>query len=161
MAINIVLVEPRTSGNVGTIGRTVVALGGVLHLIRPYGWGDDITTKEVKRAGLDYWERLQWYQYDSLDHFYKKNPQAKNRSFFATTKTKKPYFEAKFSMDDYIFFGREDAGLPKELLENNKESCINIPMANGERSLNIANAVSIVAYDIVRQNYTEFCQKLV
>ena len=72
--VNIVLLEPRTSGNVGTIGRTVVALGGKLHLIRPYGWGNDITQKEVKKAGLDYWDRLEWYQYDSIEDFWAKNP---------------------------------------------------------------------------------------
>ena len=88
--VNIVLVEPRTSGNVGTIGRTVVAVGGVLHLIRPYGWGDDISKKEVKKAGLDYWDKLQWYQYDSLEDFWAKNP-ISNRHFLATTKTNKYY----------------------------------------------------------------------
>ena len=88
--VNIVLLEPRTSGNVGTIGRTVVALGGALHLIKPYGWGNDITQKEVKKAGLDYWDRLEWYQYENIEEFWAKNP-INDRHFFATTKTTKYY----------------------------------------------------------------------
>ena len=153
--VNIVLVEPRTSGNVGTIGRTVVALGGVLHLIRPYGWGDDISPKEVKKAGLDYWDKLQWYQYDSLEDFWRKNP-INDRHFFATTKTTTYFFDPKYKKNDYLYFGREDAGLPEKLLNNHKEKCINIPMVNDTRSLNIANSVSVVAYEVVRQNIDEF-----
>ena len=153
--VNIVLVEPRTSGNVGTIGRTVVAVGGVLHLIRPYGWGDDISKKEVKKAGLDYWDKLQWYQYDSLEDFWAKNP-ISNRHFLATTKTNKYYFTPKYDKNDFIYFGREDAGLPEKLLENNQDKCINIPMVEEARSLNIANAVSVVAYEVVKQNIDKF-----
>jgi tRNA (cytidine/uridine-2'-O-)-methyltransferase len=153
--VNVVLLEPRTSGNVGTIGRTIVALGGILHLIKPYGWGSDITDKEVKKAGLDYWNDLKWYQYENIEEFWQKNPLS-SRHFFATTKTEKPYFEATFSPYDYLYFGREDAGLPQELLENNKEKCINIPMTKGTRSINIANSVSTIAYDVVRQNYEAF-----
>ena len=153
--VNVVLLEPRTSGNVGTIGRTIVALGGVLHLIKPYGWGNDITDKEVKKAGLDYWDKLEWYQYENIEEFWEKNPLT-NRHFFATTKTEKPYFDASYLPNDYIYFGREDAGLPEELLENNKETCVNIPMTNDARSINVANSVSVIAYDVVRQNYSEF-----
>lgn len=147
--VNIVLLEPRTSGNVGTIGRTVVALGGALHLIKPYGWGNDITQKEVKKAGLDYWDRLEWYQYENIEEFWAKNP-INDRHFFATTKTTKYYFDPEYNKGDFLYFGREDAGLPEDLLENNKETCINIPMVNEARSLNIANAVSVVAYEVVR-----------
>ncbi|MBL6970058.1 MAG: tRNA (cytidine(34)-2'-O)-methyltransferase [Campylobacterales bacterium] len=153
--VNIVLLEPRTSGNVGTIGRTVVALGGVLHLIKPYGWGNDITTKEVKKAGLDYWDQLEWYQYENIEEFWAKNP-LNDRHFFATTKTKKNYFEPEYQKDDYLYFGREDAGLPEDLLEKNQEGCITIPMVKEARSLNIANAVSVVAYEVIRQNIEEF-----
>ena len=160
MNINIVLLEPRASGNVGTIGRTVVALGGTLHLIKPYGWGNEITKKEVKRAGLDYWDRLVWYEYEDLEDFYNKNPPTA-RHFFATTKTKRYYFEPQYQDDDYLFFGREDAGIPESLLDKNEATCINIPMVNGERSLNIANAVSIVAYDVVRQNIQRFSQNCI
>jgi len=153
--VNIVLVEPRTSGNVGTIGRTVVAFGGVLHLIEPYGWGNDITQKEIKKAGLDYWDRLEWYQYENIEDFWSKNP-LNDRHFFATTKTNKYYFESKYNPNDYLWFGREDAGLPESLLNNNQNTCINIPMVNDTRSINIANAVSVVAYEVVRQNIDSF-----
>lgn len=149
--LNIVLLEPRTSGNVGTIGRTIVAIGGILHLIKPYGWGNEITKKEIKKAGLDYWDKLEWYEYENLEDFYAKNPPS-SRHFFATTKTKKYYFEPKYQANDYFFFGREDAGLPEELLKQNENTCINIPMVDEARSLNIANAVSVVVYDAVRQN---------
>jgi len=154
MNINIVLLEPRMPGNVGTIGRLAYATGAVLHLIKPYGFGE-ITQKEVKRAGLDYWEHLDVREYENIEDFYTKNP-ASNRHFFATTKTKRYYFEPKYQDNDYFFFGREDAGLPEELLENNKETCINIPMINDARSLNIANAVSVVVYDAIRQNIKGF-----
>ncbi len=153
--VNIVLLEPRTSGNVGTIGRTVVALGGVLHLIKPYGWGNDISKKEVKKAGLDYWDQLEWYQYENIEEFWAKNP-LNDRHFFATTKTNKNYFEPEYKKDDYLYFGREDAGLPEELLAKNQDGCITIPMVKEARSLNIANAVSVVAYEVTRQNIKEF-----
>ncbi len=151
---NIVLLEPRMPGNVGTIGRLAYATGAVLHLIKPYGFGE-INEKQVRRAGLDYWEFLDVREYENLEDFKQKNP--KNiRCFYATTKTTKAYFEADYKANDYFFFGREDAGLPKELLENNKEFCINIPMTNEARSLNIANSVSVIVYDAIRQNHQEF-----
>jgi tRNA (cytidine/uridine-2'-O-)-methyltransferase len=150
---HIVLLEPRMPGNVGTIGRLAYATGSVLHLIKPYGFGE-ITQKEVKRAGLDYWEFLDVREYEDLDDFRSKNQDI--NCYYATTKTTKPYFEAKYKQNDYFFFGREDAGLPEELLNNNKENCINIPMVNQARSLNMANSVSIVIYDAIRQNFTHF-----
>ncbi len=152
--INIVLLEPRMPGNVGTIGRLAYATGAKLHLIKPYGFGE-ITQKEVKRAGLDYWEHLEVLEYENIEDFYSKNPPS-SRHFFATTKTKKYYFDIKYQDNDYFFFGREDAGLPENLLTINKDTCINIPMVNDARSLNIANAVSVVVYDTIRQNITKF-----
>ncbi len=153
---NIVLLEPRIPGNVGTIGRLAYATKSKLHLIKPYGFGE-ITEKEVRRAGLDYWFDLEVYEYENIEEFWEKNPKT-DRHFFATTKTKKLYFEQQFLKNDYFYFGREDAGLPQELLENNQESCINIPMTNNARSLNIANSVSIIVYDAIRQNIGEFSQ---
>ena len=153
--MNIVLLEPRTSGNVGTIGRTVVAIGGALHLIKPYGWGNEISQKEIKKAGLDYWDKLTWYEYENIEDFYTKNPSS-SRHFFATTKTKRYYFEPEYQPNDYFFFGREDAGLPEELLTKHKDTCINIPMVEVARSLNISNAVSVVVYDAIRQNIKGF-----
>ncbi len=151
---NIVLLEPRMPGNVGTIGRLAYATGAVLHLIKPYGFGE-ITQKEVKRAGLDYWEFLDVREYENIEDFTDKNPD-NIRCFYATTKTTKPYFKADYQSGDYFFFGREDAGLPEELLEKNKDYCVNIPMTNEARSLNIANSVSVIIYDAIRQNYNEF-----
>ena len=150
---NIVLLEPRIPQNTGTIGRLAFALDCTLHLIKPYGF--QITEKALRRAGLDYWQDLDVREYNDIEDFWSKNPLTK-RHFFATTKTKQTYFDAKYEVGDYFYFGREDAGLPEELLELNKECCINIPMTNEARSLNIANAVSIVAYEGLRQNFSSF-----
>jgi tRNA (cytidine/uridine-2'-O-)-methyltransferase len=151
---NIVLLEPRIPGNVGTIGRLAFALNCKLHLIKPYGFGE-ITEKEVRRAGLDYWFDLDVTEYENIEDFWSKNP-FNNRHFFATTKTKQTYFDAKYEVGDYFYFGREDAGLPETLLAKNEKGCVTIPMTNNARSLNIANSVSIVAYEALRQNFKEF-----
>ena len=151
---NLVLLEPRMPGNVGTIGRLAFAMDCTLHLIKPYGFGD-ITEKEVRRAGLDYWFELDVREYENIEEFWEKNPFSA-RHFFATTKTKRNYFDAKFEVGDYFYFGREDAGLPQEVLDKAEESCITIPMTNEARSLNIANSVSIIAYEALRQNYKDF-----
>lgn len=151
---NIVLHEPRIPGNVGTIGRLAFALNCKLHLIKPYGFGE-ITEKEVRRAGLDYWFELEVYEYDNIESFWAKHP-LNERHFFATTKTDNLYFESDFQKNDFFYFGREDAGLPECILDKNKEGCITIPMTNDARSLNIANSVSIVAYEALRQNFKEF-----
>ena len=151
---NIVLHEPRIPGNVGTIGRLAFALNCTLHLIKPYGFGE-ITEKEVRRAGLDYWFDLDVREYENIEDFWAKNP-FNDRHFLATTKTKNIYFDAKFNVGDYFYFGREDAGLPEDLLSKSSHTCITIPMTNDARSLNIANSVSIVAYEALRQNFTSF-----
>ena len=151
---NIVLLEPRIPGNVGTIGRLAFAMDCTLHLIKPYGFGE-ITEKQVRRAGLDYWFDLDVREYENIEDFWSKNPFSK-RHFFATTKTKQVYFDAKFEVGDYIYFGREDAGLPENILSKNENNCITIPMTNDARSLNLANSVSIVAYEALRQNYKDF-----
>ncbi|MDN5105158.1 tRNA (cytidine(34)-2'-O)-methyltransferase [Aliarcobacter butzleri] len=151
---NIVLLEPRIPGNVGTIGRLCFALNCKLHLIKPYGFGE-ITEKEVRRAGLDYWYDLEVFEYENIEDFWSKNP-FNDRHFLATTKTKNVYFDAKFNVGDYFYFGREDAGLPEYLLSKSSYTCITIPMTNEARSLNIANSVSIVAYEALRQNFTSF-----
>ena len=151
---NIVLHEPRIPGNVGTIGRLAFALNCTLHLIKPYGFGE-ITEKEVRRAGLDYWFDLDVREYENIEDFWAKNP-FNDRHFLATTKTKQVYFDVKFNVGDYFYFGREDAGLPEDLLSKSSHTCITIPMTNDARSLNIANSVSIVAYEALRQNFTSF-----
>ena len=141
-------------GNVGTIGRLAFALDCTLHLIKPNGFGE-ITAKEVRRAGLDYWFELDVREYENIEHFWQENPFTA-RHFFATTKANKNYFEVEFSPGDYFYFGREDSGLPAEVLAKSEPSCITIPMANQARSLNIANSVSVISYEAVRQNFTAF-----
>ena len=150
---NIVLHEPRIPQNTGTIGRLCYATNSKLHLIKPYGF--EITEKALRRAGLDYWKELKVYEYENIEEFWKKNPLNK-RHFFATTKTKNLYFDVDFKPNDFIYFGREDAGLPLELMDKQTNNKITLPMKNGARSLNVANSVSIVLYEGIRQNIDIF-----
>lgn len=153
---NVVLLEPRIPQNTGTIGRLCYALGAKLHLIKPYGF--EINEKALRRAGLDYWEHIEVYEYEDIEEFWSKNPLS-DRHFFATTKTDNLYFEKEYKKNDYFYFGREDAGLPESLLDQNPDTCITIPMVNDTtRSLNIANSVSVVVYEAIKQNFSEFNQ---
>ena len=146
--MNIVLLEPEIPANTGNIGRTCVATGTSLHLIRPLGF--NIDEKAIKRAGLDYWENLDLHIYDDFEHFIEKNPNA--TIYMATTKAKKVYSEVKYNIDDFIMFGKESAGIPEDILINHKETSIRIPMLEQIRSLNLSNSVSIVLYEALRQN---------
>ena len=146
--MNIVLLEPEMPANTGNIGRTCVATGSKLHLIEPLGF--KINDKTVRRAGLDYWEYLDVEIYDDFDDFLRKNPGAK--IFMATTKAKKTYTEVEYGPDDYIMFGKESAGIPEEILVENEETAIRIPMNYEIRSLNLSNSVAIVLYEALRQN---------
>lgn len=154
---NIVLLEPQIHTNTGSIGRMCVNADCVLHLIKPFGF--IIDDKHLRRAGLDYWARLDVRIYEDLSEFYAKNTGAKERSFFATTKTNTPYFEASFRPKDFLFFGREDAGLPEALLKENESRCITIPMSPEGRSLNLATSVGIITYEGIRQNFKDFNQR--
>ncbi len=145
--INIVLAEPRIPGNTGNIARTCAVTGAALHLIRPLGF--EINDKTLKRAGLDYWDKLNVYYYDSIDDFFRTNPDAV--CYFFTTKAKKIYSEINYPKGCYIFFGREDAGLPEDLLAANYERCVRIPMRDTLRSLNLSNSAAIAVYEILRQ----------
>lgn len=147
--MNIILHEPEIPANTGNIGRTCVATGTKLHLIEPLGF--KIGEKELKRAGLDYWEHLNYECYSDYEDFLSKNPHAK--IYMATTKAHKTYAEVSFGMNDYIMFGKESAGIPEEILVENEENCIRIPMLSEIRSLNLSNAVSIVLYEALRQNH--------
>ena len=147
---NIVLLQPEIALNTGNIGRTCSVAGANLHLIRPLGFR--LSEKEIKRAGLDYWEELNPSVYDDYDDFLSKNPSARDRCFFASTKAQKTYVQADFKPGDYILFGKESAGIPEELLLSNKEKCIRIPMAADKRSLNLSNSAAIVLYEALRQN---------
>ncbi|SFV75800.1 tRNA (cytidine(34)-2'-O)-methyltransferase [hydrothermal vent metagenome] len=150
---HIVLVNPQIPTNTGAIGRLCVNAGATLHIIKPIGF--DISEKAVRRAGLDYWHRLDLVVYESIDDFFSKNTITTN-AYFATTKTKKPYFQAKFQKGDFIFFGSETAGIPEDILEKYKEQNITIPMTKEGRSLNLAISTGIVLYDAIRQNYEDF-----
>ena len=145
--LNIVLFQPEIPQNTGNIGRTCVATGTVLHLIEPLGFR--LNEKEIKRAGMDYWEHLEVRRYMNYAEFLEKNPNA--RIFMATTKAKHIYTEVEYGPDDYIMFGKESAGIPEEILVDNEEFCIRIPMLDNIRSLNLANSVNIVLYEALRQ----------
>ena len=146
--MNIVLLEPEIPANTGNIGRTCVATGSTLHLIKPLGFS--LAEKELKRAGLDYWPKLKYKVYENYADFLEQNPGA--RIHLATTKAKKIYTAATFGQDDYIMFGKESAGIPEEILLENQEMCIRIPMIGDIRSLNLGNSVAIVLYEALRQN---------
>ncbi len=145
--MNIVLLEPEIPANTGNIGRTCVASGSMLHLIKPLGFSLD--EKQLKRAGLDYWPHLNYRVYENYADFLGKNPGA--RIHFATTKAQKVYTAAEFRENDYIMFGKESAGIPEEILLENQEMCIRIPMIGDIRSLNLGNSVAIVLYEALRQ----------
>lgn len=146
--LNIVLHEPEMPANTGNIGRTCVAAGARLHLIEPLGFS--LNEKMLKRAGLDYWDKLDVTVYDDYADFLQKNPGAK--IYMATTKAEKTYCDVDYESDCYIMFGKESAGIPEEFLVNNEENCIRIPMIGDIRSLNLSNSVAIVAYEALRQH---------
>lgn len=144
--INIVLVEPQIPQNTGNISRTCAVTGASLHLIKPYGFV--ISDKSLKRAGLDYWNELDIYEYDNIEDFFSKN---KGNFFYFTTKAQTVHSDVAYEGNVYIIFGREDAGLPEDLLYNNQKSCVRIPMRENLRSLNLSNSVAIATYEILRQ----------
>ena len=149
--LNIVLHEPEMPANTGNIGRTCVAAGARLHLIEPLGF--KLNEKMLKRAGLDYWDKLDVTVYDDYADFQKKNPGAK--IYMATTKAQKTYCDVSYEDDCYIMFGKESAGIPEEILVDNEETCIRIPMIGDIRSLNLSNSVAIVLYEALRQHNFE------
>ncbi len=151
---NIVLVSPQIPQNTGSIGRMCVNTDTKLHIIKPTVFSLD--EKAVKRAGLDYWGKLEPIIWESLDEFLEANKAFTDRFFFATTKSEKPYFEAKFQKGDFIFLGGESTGLPMELMKLKWENAITIPMSKNGRSLNQATSAGIVLYEAIKQNYEEF-----
>ena len=146
--MNIVLYEPEMPANTGNIGRTCVATNTKLHLIEPLGFR--INEKMVKRAGLDYWDKLDVTVYDDFHDFLAKNPGAK--IYMATTKAHQTYTEVAYEPDCFIMFGKESAGIPEEILVEHEETCVRIPMWGDIRSLNLSNSVAIVLYEALRQN---------
>lgn len=145
--MNIVLLEPEIPYNTGNVGRTCVATGTALHLIKPLGFSLD--EKHLRRAGLDYWKSIDLHIYDSFPDFLEKN--SFPRVVMATTKARKAYTEIAYSHEDFIMFGKESAGIPERFLKENEDLCVRIPMLEGTRSLNLSNAVAIVLYEALRQ----------
>lgn len=147
MSFNIVLHEPEIPQNTGNIARTCAVTGSRLHIIKPTGF--EITDKNLKRAGLDYWHLLDITYYENLDDFFANHPGAS--CYFSTTKAPQSYSDAVYRDGDYLMFGKETAGLPEQLLFQNRERCIRIPMISEARSLNLANSVAVVVYEALRQ----------
>ena len=147
--LNIVLFEPEIPANTGNIGRTCVATNTRLHLIEPLGFR--LNEKNLKRAGMDYWEHLDVTTYIDYRDFMEKNPGAK--IYMATTKGQNVYTEVSYEEDCYIMFGKESAGIPEEILKAHPDTCVRIPMIGETRSLNLSNSVAIVLYEALRQNH--------
>ena len=145
--MHIILHQPEIPANTGNIGRTCVASGTSLHLIEPLGFR--LNEKDIKRAGMDYWEHLQVQRCINFEEFKKTHPDAKIR--MATTKAKLTYTDVNYGPDDFIMFGKESAGIPEEILVDHADTCIRIPMLSKIRSLNLSNSVAIVLYEALRQ----------
>lgn len=144
----IVLIEPEIPQNTGNIGRTCVGTQSELHLIEPFGF--EISDKNLKRAGLDYWQYLKWYTYPDIEKW-KSTVEDWDRVFFFSTKASKSYFEIDYKPGDYLVFGRETKGLPQELHDKYPEKFVQIPQYGPVRSLNVATAAAIALYEGLRQ----------
>ena len=149
--MNIVLVEPEIPQNTGNIARTCAATGAALHLVKPMGF--EIDNAKLKRAGLDYWHKLDITYYDNLDSFLEINKD--EEMFFFSTKSCHVYSEISYPKRVFIVFGKETKGLPEELLIKNKDRCVRLPMRDGLRSLNLSNTVAVGVYEIFRQRNFE------
>ena len=152
--VNIVLHEPEIPQNTGNIARTCAATGAALHLIRPLGF--EITDRNLKRAGLDYWDKLEIHYYDSLDDFFEKNPGADFYCF--TTKAPRAYTSVAYPGKVYLVFGKETKGLPEDFLKENIERCVRLPMRENLRSLNLSNTVAVAVFEVLRQRDFEGLQ---
>ena len=145
--INIVLYSPEIPQNTGNISRTCSVTGAALHIIRPIGF--EISDKTLKRAGLDYWDTLEVYYYDSYDDFAASHTDAK--VYYFSAHAEKRYTDVEYPDNVYLMFGRETAGLPKELVLANLDKALRIPMLEDRRCLNLSNAVAIAGYEVLRQ----------
>ena len=152
MALNVVLVEPEIPQNTGNIARTCVVTGSVLHLVGPLGFSVD--EKHIRRAGLDYWQYLEMYQYDSLEEVWAKYPNG--TFYYFSTKAGKRFDQTAFDADAFLVFGKETAGLKQSLIDAHADSCVRIPMQKDSSCLNLSNAVCVGVYEALRQNgYTD------
>jgi len=144
--LNIVLLQPQIPQNTGNIARTCAVTGARLHLVKPFGF--EITDKNLKRAGLDYWDKLDISYYNSTEEFFSVNT---GNFYFFTTKGKNVYSEINYPNNAFIIFGREDKGIDEDILYKNEEYCVRIPMRNNLRSLNLSNSAAIAVYEVLRQ----------
>ncbi len=151
---NIVLITPQIPQNTGAIGRMCVNAECKLHIVKPTIFSLD--DKSVRRAGLDYWKKLNPVIWENLDEFYDKNRNKKSRMFIATTKTDKFYYDFKFEENDFLIFGSESHGTPKWFMDEISPNLMTIPMGKNGRSLNLAMSVGIVTYEAIRQNIEKF-----
>jgi len=147
MPLNIVLVEPEIPQNTGNIGRTCVATGSILHLVKPLGF--EVTDKYLKRSGMDYWKALEVYYYENLQEFLEIHKD--KEMFFFSTKSKQNHTEVNYPDNAFLLFGKESKGLPEDLLLNNFDRCVRIPMLGNTRSLNLSNSVAVAVYEYYRQ----------
>jgi len=147
MPLNIVLIEPEIPQNTGNIGRTCVATGSVLHLVKPLGF--EVTDKYLKRSGMDYWKDLEVYYYENLQEFLEIHKD--KEMFFFSTKSKKNHTEVSYPDNAFLLFGKESKGLPEDLLLGNFDRCVRIPMLGNTRSLNLSNSVAVAVYEYYRQ----------
>lgn len=155
-SLNIVLIEPEIPQNTGNIARTCAATGARLHLVGSMGF--QITDKQVKRAGLDYWDKLDISYYDSTEEFFEKN--AGGKFYYFTTKGEIAHSDMKYENNAFLVFGKETKGLPEELLKENHDTCVRLPMRGIIRSLNLSNAVCVGTYEVLRQwGYPQLSQK--
>jgi len=145
--VDVVLVEPEIPNNTGNIGRTCVALGARLRLVHPVGF--DLSEKACRRAGLDYWPRLSLTEHEDFEHY--RSASEGSRRWVLTTRAHRSVFEADFQPGDHLVFGKESSGLTPQQISALGERCVALPMANGERSLNIASAVCSTLYEVIRQ----------
>lgn len=153
--LNIVLVEPEIPQNTGNIARTCAATGARLHLVRPLGFS--ISEKAVKRAGLDYWDLLDITVYDNINDFFSRT---NGPYYYFSTKARHIHSDVKYPDGAYLLFGRETAGLPEQLLHDNPDTTVRIPMINEARSLNLSNSVAVAVYETLRQwNYPDLLCK--
>jgi tRNA (cytidine/uridine-2'-O-)-methyltransferase len=148
LPVHIVLVEPEIPQNTGNIARTCAATGAGLHLVKPLGFSID--DRHLKRAGLDYWDKVLVSVSDSFEELRRKYPD--HVFYYTSTRAPRAYTEVDYPEDCFLVFGKETAGLPESLLEANREYCIRIPMRPGIRSLNLSNSVAIVLYEVLRQH---------
>lgn len=147
--IHIVLHEPEIPQNTGNIARTCAATGAALHIIKPMGF--TIDDKKLKRAGLDYWDKLDIAYYENFEDFCKKHPESAGHLYFFSTKAPRRYTDISYPDEVFIMFGKETRGLPEELLYENRDFCVRLPMRDTLRSLNLSNSVAIAVYEILRQ----------